>query len=77
MARESNPCVLIQAGMEATVSVKTYSNMLAVNLMLAYQLCGQNVEQLRREMLESIVQMRLPIFTGLGSPTRKDGSLAG
>ena len=57
LARESSNCILIQAGMEATVSVKTYSNMLAVNLLLAYQLCGVDVEELRKEMLESTVQL--------------------
>jgi len=51
LALGSDVFVPINAGKEATVSVKTYSNMLAVNLLVAYQLCGQDVEKLRREML--------------------------
>jgi len=51
LAKGSDVFVPIYAGTEATVSVKTYSNMLAVNLMVATQLCGQDVEQIRGEML--------------------------
>ena len=51
LAKGSDIFVPIKAGVEATVSVKTYSNMLAVNLLVAYQLCGLNVDQLRGEML--------------------------
>ena len=47
----------IHAGEEATVSVKTYSNMLAVNLLAAYTLLGWDVEQLRNEMLDTVELM--------------------
>lgn len=41
----------IHAGEEATVSVKTYTNMLAVNLLAAHTLLGWDVERLRNDML--------------------------
>jgi len=40
----------IHAGQEATVSTKTYTNMLAANLLAAVQLSGGDVENARREM---------------------------
>jgi glucosamine--fructose-6-phosphate aminotransferase (isomerizing) len=58
LARESDAALLIQAGPEATVSVKTYSNMLAVNLLAAYQLCGLDVEKLKQEMLDCADALR-------------------
>lgn len=57
LAMESSRFVEIRAGKEATVSVKTYSNMLAVNLLLAYQLSGLDVQDLRKEILESTAQL--------------------
>ena len=41
----------IHAGSETTVSTKTYTNTLAVNLLSAHFLTGNNVESLKKEML--------------------------
>lgn len=43
-------CIPIRAGEEATVSTKTYSNMLAVNLLAAIQLRGGDVDSAIQEM---------------------------
>ena len=40
-------CIPIHAGEEATVSTKTYTNMLAVNLLAAIQLSGADAHELR------------------------------
>lgn len=42
LAQAANVCLPIYAGAEATVSTKTYSNMLAVNTLAAVQLGGGN-----------------------------------
>jgi glucosamine--fructose-6-phosphate aminotransferase (isomerizing) len=50
MAERADVCTPIHAGEEATVSTKTYTNMLAVNLLAAIQLIGGDVDALIREM---------------------------
>jgi glutamine---fructose-6-phosphate transaminase (isomerizing) len=50
MGQRADVCIPIQAGEEATVSTKTYTNMLAVNLLAAIQLSGGNVETAMYEM---------------------------
>ena len=50
MAERADVCIPIRAGEEATVSTKTYTNMLAVNLLAAIQLSGGHVDAAIREM---------------------------
>ena len=50
LGQRADLCVPIHAGEEATVSTKTYTNMLAVNLLAAIQLSGGNVEAAIQEM---------------------------
>jgi glucosamine--fructose-6-phosphate aminotransferase (isomerizing) len=50
MAERADVCIPVHAGEEATVSTKTYVNMLAVNLLAAVQLTGGDVEDAIREM---------------------------
>lgn len=50
MAERADVCVPIYAGPEATVSTKTYVNMLAVNMLAAIQLCGGNLSSAIDEM---------------------------
>ncbi|HEY3476659.1 MAG TPA: SIS domain-containing protein, partial [Anaerolineales bacterium] len=50
LGQRADLCVPIHAGEEATVSTKTYVNMLAVNLLAAIQLSGGNVEAAIQEM---------------------------
>jgi glucosamine--fructose-6-phosphate aminotransferase (isomerizing) len=50
MGERADICVPIHAGEEATVSTKTYTNMLAVNLLAAIQLSGGNVHLAIQEM---------------------------
>jgi len=50
MAERADVCVPIHAGAEATVSTKTYVNMLAVNLLAAIELIGEDVDSVIREM---------------------------
>jgi len=50
MGQRANVCIPIHAGEEATVSTKTYTNMLAVNLLAAIQLTGGDVETAILEM---------------------------
>ena len=50
MGERADICVPIHAGEEATVSTKTYVNMLAVNLLAAIQLSGGDVESAIQEM---------------------------
>ena len=49
-ARAADLCLPVHAGSEATVSTKTYLNTLAVNLLAASQLLGQELATLRHEM---------------------------
>lgn len=51
LASASGVCLPINAGSETTVSTKTYINTLAVNLLTAHFLAGNNVGILKREML--------------------------
>ncbi len=57
LALAADVCLPIFAGDEATVSVKTYSNMLAVNLFAACQLNGQACEPLRGEIIATAEQI--------------------
>jgi glutamine---fructose-6-phosphate transaminase (isomerizing) len=50
MGQRADLCIPIRAGEEATVSTKTYVNMLAVNLLAATQLIGKQVESVIDEM---------------------------
>jgi glutamine---fructose-6-phosphate transaminase (isomerizing) len=50
MAEQADVCVPIYAGEEATVSTKTYTNMLAINLLAAIQLSDGHVDAALREM---------------------------
>ena len=50
MGARANTCVRIHAGEEATVSTKTYMNMLAINLLAAVQLTGGNVDATIQEL---------------------------
>ena len=50
MGERADVCIPIHAGEEATVSTKTYTNMLAVNLLAAIQLNGGNVDLAMQEM---------------------------
>jgi glutamine---fructose-6-phosphate transaminase (isomerizing) len=50
MGERGDVCVPIHAGKEAMVSTKTYTNMLAVNLLAAIQLRGGNVDLAIQEM---------------------------
>ena len=51
LASASDICLPIHAGSETTVSTKTYTNTLAVNMLTAHFLTGNNVESLKKEML--------------------------
>ena len=50
MGERADTCIPIHAGTEATVSTKTYTNMLAVNLLAATQFSAGNVESAMQEM---------------------------
>jgi glutamine---fructose-6-phosphate transaminase (isomerizing) len=50
MAERADTCIPIHAGEEATVSTKTYTNMLAVNLLAAIQLSGGHTDLAIQEM---------------------------
>ena len=50
MAERADVCTPIHAGEESTVSTKTYTNMLAVNLLAAVQLTGGDVDTVIHEM---------------------------
>jgi glucosamine--fructose-6-phosphate aminotransferase (isomerizing) len=50
MAERADICLPIHAGVEDTVSTKTYVNMMAVNLLAAIQLAGGDLEAAASEM---------------------------
>jgi glucosamine--fructose-6-phosphate aminotransferase (isomerizing) len=50
MGQRADTCIPIRAGEEATVSTKTYTNMLAVNLLAAVQLMGGDVNSAVEQM---------------------------
>jgi len=50
MAEGADTCVPIHAGEEATVSTKTYTNMLAVNLLAAIRLGGGHIASAKQQM---------------------------
>ena len=50
MGESADTCIPIHAGEEATVSTKTYTNMLAVNLLAAIQFIGGDVNTVILEM---------------------------
>jgi glucosamine--fructose-6-phosphate aminotransferase (isomerizing) len=50
LASAADICLPIHAGSETTVSTKTYINTLAVNLLAAHFLIGNNVEALKKEL---------------------------
>jgi len=51
LASAADICLPIYAGPESTVSTKTFTNTLAINLLAAYHLTGNDVEILKRDML--------------------------
>lgn len=51
LASAADICLPIHAGPETMVSTKTYVNTLAVNLLIAHQLAGQDIEALKGPML--------------------------
>jgi glutamine---fructose-6-phosphate transaminase (isomerizing) len=51
MASHAEVCLEIHAGLEATVSTKTYINMLAINLLAAVQLTGGDVDSAIEDFL--------------------------
>jgi len=53
MAERADICMPIYAGEESTVSTKTYTNMLAVNLLAAIQLIGTDVSAALLEMRDT------------------------
>lgn len=50
MGQRADICIPIHAGEEATVSTKTYTNMLAVNLLAAIQLSGGSIDEAKQQM---------------------------
>ena len=50
LGERADVCIPIQAGEEATVSTKTYTNMLAVNLLAAVHLSGGDADSAIQEM---------------------------
>jgi glucosamine--fructose-6-phosphate aminotransferase (isomerizing) len=58
LAQAADICLPIYAGEEATVSTKTYLNMLAVNLMAAEFLTGGSLDTLKAEMLSAVDKMQ-------------------
>lgn len=57
MASRADVCLPIHAGEEATVSTKTYINMLATNLLAAIQLSGGDIESVIHEMRDAAYAM--------------------
>ena len=58
LAQAAEICLPIRAGDEATVSTKTYLNMLAINLLVAEFLCGGDIEPLQSEMVAAANEMQ-------------------
>ncbi|HUE98573.1 MAG TPA: SIS domain-containing protein [Anaerolineales bacterium] len=52
MGERADMCIPIHAGQEATLSTKTYTNMLAVNLLTAIQLSSGDVHEVRSAIQE-------------------------
>ena len=59
MAQTADFCLPIHAGEEATVSTKTYLNMLAINLMAAEFLMGGDLTALSSELLAATDEMQV------------------
>lgn len=59
MGERADVCVPVRAGEEATVSTKTYVNMLAVNLLAAIQLTGGALDRAYSEMRATAHAMEL------------------
>jgi glucosamine--fructose-6-phosphate aminotransferase (isomerizing) len=59
LAQAAQVCLPIHAGEEATVSTKTYINMLAVNLLVTEYLMSGNIEALKSELLAAADAMQL------------------
>jgi glutamine---fructose-6-phosphate transaminase (isomerizing) len=57
LGERADSCIPIHAGEEATVSTKTYTNMLAVNLLAAIQLSGSNLHLAIQDMLAAADEM--------------------
>jgi len=57
LASFADVCLNIHAGLEATVSTKTYINMLAANLLAAIQMTGGDMAVARRDLLLAAEEM--------------------
>lgn len=57
LASAADVCLPIHAGPETTVSTKTYTNTLAVNLLAAHCLIGNDDQALKKEMLNATDRM--------------------
>jgi glucosamine--fructose-6-phosphate aminotransferase (isomerizing) len=62
MAQAADICTPIHAGDEATVSTKTYINMMAINLLAAEYFTGGNIDSLKVEMLSAADKMGNYLF---------------
>ena len=60
LAKAADLQLFIQAGEEATVSVNTYTNMLAINLLAAIHLTGGDVQTAQEELL--LVSEKMAVF---------------
>jgi glucosamine--fructose-6-phosphate aminotransferase (isomerizing) len=58
LATAADICLPIHAGPESTVSTKTYVNTLAVNLLAARQIAGQEIETGKRAMLAAATKIQ-------------------
>jgi len=76
MAKRADVCIPIHAGIEDTVSTKTYTNMMAVNLLAAVQLAGENLEVAISEMRAAADAMET-YLTGWEAHVRKMDSMLG
>jgi len=76
MAKRADVCIPIHAGIEDTVSTKTYTNMMAVNLLAAVQLVGENLEVAISEMRAAADAMET-YLTGWEAHVRKMDSMLG
>jgi glucosamine--fructose-6-phosphate aminotransferase (isomerizing) len=76
MALRADVCLAIHAGAEATVSTKTYVNMLAVNLLAAIQLINADLDSAILEMRAAADAMEM-YLTGWEARLRELDSLLG
>ena len=63
MRQKADICIPIHAGEEATVSTKTYTNMLATNLLVSIQLSGGDVDSAIQQMRDAADAMEAYLST--------------